>query len=197
MPISLSLLLIVLASGSMNLVLPQEPGDQQQSWRSSMACGANSVYLLLHSHGIEADYEAVMDEVGVTPKGCSLQDMMTACDKLGLDVAAFSGAPKDLADTDMPVVLHLDHWTGAADRVGHFVLLLGYDESLGYVEYLDPISLLKRRMTVDVFRRQWSGFGLAAVRRTSTLWIAIAMFAGGALLSAAAFRLRPAQVLSA
>lgn len=130
------------------------------SWRSPMACGANCVYLLLSAHGVPIDYETAMGEVDVTPRGSTLHDLATACSRLGLAVESVQTSPRYMATLALPIVVHLDHWTGSINRIGHFVLLLDYDEIVGTAEYLDPMSLLLRRVSIDVFRREWSGFAL-------------------------------------
>jgi ABC-type bacteriocin/lantibiotic exporter with double-glycine peptidase domain len=172
------------------LAMAQDPYAHTM-WRTPMACGANCVFLLVHAHGIPAAYERVLDVVGTTPRGSTLQDLERACREIGLPVAAASGTPSAFGSLALPIVVHLDHWTGSVDRIGHYVLLESYDEGAGVVEYLDPISLLRCRATIDAFRRQWSGFALVPERGSRVLPIAgLMLLAGFAFGSAVRYLIR-------
>jgi len=92
----------------------------------------------------------------VGPDGASLQQLKELCDSLGLRVSVYSASPEQCKHVSLPAIVYFDNYRGSG---GHFQLLVGLDDD--EVRLIDGTTATLDFMTVDDFRRRWSGYLLA------------------------------------
>ena len=143
-----------------------------QSWRSGANDGRNSLYVLAQSIGKDVAYGQLTSFISVPS---SMRELQEGAVEVGITLRAERCGPRQLADMPMPAIVHLrDYRTGEAN----FALVYRVRE-LG-VGVFDGSSSTISELSIDEFRRRWSGIALVRGEPRS-YWIA---FLGAAVLAA-------------
>jgi ABC-type bacteriocin/lantibiotic exporter with double-glycine peptidase domain len=136
---------------------------------SEQTCGAACLRMLFAALGVTHDEATIAQHCGVTPLGCTVQDLVTGAQALSLNAAllAVTGEPAATAalSNQTPFVAMID--LASLGSPGpmfqwHFVvpLALAQDE----VIFHDPADGPDRRAKLDDFLAAWATAGYRGVR---------------------------------
>lgn len=134
------------------LELPENP----RAYDQRLACGPLCLLYLERLFGKPTSYDEVLAVCRPGPKGTSLQQLANAAPQLGLAAVGFEVDVDVLSSIAAPVLLHLN----GTGEMGHFVVLLGYDDEIRSYHLFDPA---RGAVTSEksVLECQASGRGLA------------------------------------
>lgn len=136
---------------------------------SPVTCGPTCLRMLCATHGSAFDEATVAQRCGLTPQGCSIQDLIMGAQALGFNAALLSiaGEPAAIAalSNQTPFVAMIDLAAlhpGLPMLQWHCVvpLTLIQDE----VIYHDPADGPDRRAKLDDFLTAWATAGYRGVR---------------------------------
>jgi predicted double-glycine peptidase len=152
--------LAILASPSQLLAVETAVQDPDrfggEAWRSSENQAANCLYLELSVLGHPVDYSKVKAALAPGRKPISLADLKGAASRLGCRMQVRRSNPAGLARLPMPVIAQM------SDREGRGSLAVIIDLDATNCRLIDGTNALLSEISIDDFRRQWSGFVLAA-----------------------------------
>lgn len=135
---------------------------------SEQTCGVACLQMLFAALGSTYDEATIAQHCGMTPLGCTVQDLVTGAQALGFNVALLPvyGEPDALAalSNDMPFVAMIDL---AGLHSGpmfqwHFVVPVALAH--GDVVFHDPADGPDRRAKQDDFLAAWATAGYRGVR---------------------------------
>lgn len=121
-------------------------------------CAAACVASVCAYFGLRLPMLRIREMCGTGPDGTTLQGILDACGKLGLDAAGLKAREKhiaDLKDAAKPVIMHLQKRNGWL----HYVVLYGMDDRRA--EVMDPEDGLMHRLPLTELEEEWSGFIVA------------------------------------
>ena len=103
-------------------------------------CGPFSLSIICKMLGVNADLEEIARLAKTTEKGTSFKGLANAADQLGLDVKGLRMSPKQLSESNTPLILHVrdDHFLVVESVIGENVRLIEIDRE----PYLMPMSEL-------------------------------------------------------
>jgi ABC-type bacteriocin/lantibiotic exporter with double-glycine peptidase domain len=135
---------------------------------SEQTCGAACLRMLFAALGVSHDEATVAQHCGLTPLGCTVQDLVTGAHALGLGAAllpAFSEPAAVVAlSNETPFVAMMD-LAGLYNRgpmfQWHFVVPLGLAQ--GEVTFHDPADGPDRKVKLDDFLAGWATAGYRGV----------------------------------
>jgi len=107
-------------------------------------CGALSLYTALRSCGVKVELsEVVRPDVVSSADGSSLEDLRSAAERFGVEMAPVKSFPADmLPELSAPAILHVSPTTGTTDY-SHFILYCGDLDGLAMVyDAPGPIQLM-------------------------------------------------------
>jgi hypothetical protein len=139
-------------------------------WREARNCGLNCLYVLLHSAGVNPSYDELRAVTPVGSHGSSLSELCAAAGKMGFPAAAYKTDWEGLLTMPLPVVVHLDHYSGNTERAGHFMILTRVIEDGSKVELFDAGIALRQVLDAARVRKLWSGYVLLLTPERSLLW---------------------------
>ncbi len=114
------------------------PWDWKPSWRDNTDCGPNALYVLLNLEGHSVKLDQVKALVPLDPvKGCSLEALRQASEKLGFPVEARFVKSNDLAKLPPPFIFH--GAISSEKNLGHFVVAVGFDKKKRNFALIDPV----------------------------------------------------------
>jgi ABC-type bacteriocin/lantibiotic exporter with double-glycine peptidase domain len=136
---------------------------------SEQTCGAACLRMLFAALGVSHDEATVARHCGLTPLGCTVQDLVAGAQALGFNAAllSVSGEPAAIAalSKETPFIAMID--LAGLSNVGpmfqwHFVVPLGLasDE----VAYHDPADGPDRQAKLDDFLAAWATAGYRGAR---------------------------------
>lgn len=121
-------------------------------------CAAACVASVCAYYGLRLPLLRIREACGTGPDGTSLQGIIDACGKLGMDAAGLRAREKNITDLQeavKPVILHLKKKNGWL----HYVVLYALDDSTATV--MDPEDGEIHRMKPAELEEEWSGFIVA------------------------------------
>ena len=121
-------------------------------------CAAACVASVCAHYGLRLPLLRIREACGTGPDGTSLQGIIDACGRLGMDAAGLRAKEKhitDLQEAVKPVILHLKKKNGWL----HYVVLYALDDSTATV--MDPEDGEIHRMKPAELEEEWSGFIVA------------------------------------
>lgn len=121
-------------------------------------CAAACVASVCAHYGLRLPLLRIREACGTGPDGTSLQGIIDACGKLGMDAAGLRAREKNITDLQeavKPVILHLKKKNGWL----HYVVLYALDDSTATV--MDPEDGEIHRMKPAELEEEWSGFIVA------------------------------------
>jgi ABC-type bacteriocin/lantibiotic exporter with double-glycine peptidase domain len=136
---------------------------------SEQTCGAACLRMLFAALGVAHDEATIAQHCGLTPLGCTVQDLVTGAQALGFNAALLpvSGEPAAIAalSQDTPFVAMID--LGSLSERGpmfqwHFVVPLGLAQD--EVTFHDPADGPDRQAKLDDFLAAWATAGYRGVR---------------------------------
>lgn len=137
----------------------QIPKTTIDSWRDGKRCGPNSLYVLLKLAGRKISMNHVLEVLPPHDNGVSMRELEDASQQLGMPMVTLQlGSLGDIENFQSPFIAHL-----SGNREGHFLIVLGINESKELVTVADAISCEIQEYSVSEFRRQWSGFVLVSI----------------------------------
>jgi hypothetical protein len=150
-----------LAAGAAGVVPPApSPTAIPLHERAGRECGLNSLFLLLRLSGHHVTHEQVQAAVAVGPSGTSLLELQQAASRLGAKTLISRCSMAELLHRPKPVIAYFHLKTpGTQDRTGHYVVVLGTDET--GVEVIDGTFATSFKYPASQFEAEWSGHILA------------------------------------
>ena len=136
---------------------------------SEQTCGAACLRMLFAALGAAHDEAIIAQHCGLTPLGCTVQDLVTAAQALGFHAAllSVSGEPAARAalSSQAPFVAMID--LASLGSPGpmfqwHFVVTLALAQN--EVLFHDPADGPDRRVPLDDFLAAWATAGYRGVR---------------------------------
>lgn len=136
---------------------------------SEQSCGAACLRMLFATFGVSHDEATIARHCGVTPLGCTVQDLVTGAQASGFNAALLPvfGASAAMAalsnETPFVAMIDLASLYGRGPMFQwHFVvpLTLAQDE----VTFHDPADGPDRRVKLDDFLAAWATAGYRGVR---------------------------------
>lgn len=121
-------------------------------------CAAACVASVCAHYGLRLPLLRIREACGTGPDGTSLQGIIDACGRLGMEAAGLRAKEKhitDLQEAVKPVILHLRKKNGWL----HYVVLYAIDDSTATV--MDPEDGEIHRMSPADLEEEWSGFIVA------------------------------------
>ena len=159
---------------------PKMPADSY--WRVARNCGLNSLFLLLKARGIEGiDYDSLSKVIAIGPKGSSLLDLRSAAYEVGHPVGVYKISPADLETRELPVIAHMDKFSGDFAGTGHLVLITEYDRTNGRVRVFDGVSALPGNVTMERFLQSWTGYIVDIPRMPAWIMLCASIVLGSIL----------------
>ena len=122
-------------------------------------CASACVASVCAYYGLRLPLLRIREACGTTQDGTTLQGIIDACGKLGLDAVGLQAKEKrllDLRDAAKPVIMHLKKKNGWL----HYVVLYGMDADRA--EVMDPEDGRMHRIPLQELEEEWSGFIVAA-----------------------------------
>ena len=164
---------------------PQEaaPGQAEPPaiWRTGLACGVNAAYALgLLESAEPLEYSDFQAAIPVGERGASLAAVAEGLRACGIPCEVVRATPKDLVPSRLPILVHFDQVSGNV-AVGHYCILVDYDEALDTATVIDGANGLQYDMNIDPFRRMWSGYAVVPTRGADP-WARIELLLGVATL---------------
>jgi ABC-type bacteriocin/lantibiotic exporter with double-glycine peptidase domain len=136
---------------------------------SEQTCGAACLRMLIAALGVTHDEPTIAQHCGLTPLGCTVQDLVAGAQALGFHAALLpvSGEAAALAalSKETPFIAMMD--LASLSSQGpmfqwHFVVPLGLAQD--EVTFHDPADGPDRRATVDDFLAAWTTAGYRGLR---------------------------------
>lgn len=124
----------------------------------STDCAAACIASVCAYYGLRLPLLRIRNACGTGADGTTLQGIIDACGKLGLEAAGLRAKEKnitDLTDAAKPVIMHLRKKNGWL----HYVVLYGMDRS--HAEVMDPEDGNLHRIRLEELEEEWSGFIVA------------------------------------
>lgn len=150
--------------------------DVQKPWQTPRYCGVNSLYALMRLERIPIEHATLAEELAVTERGASLEDLHGFAEKHGLSNDVIKSTPAELRTMRFPAIAHLK---GGRDE-GHYVVLCGmtyHNPSLIRVSLLDGTSCLFEERDLGGFVRDWSGYLLVPRPSPTMIVLRYALYA--------------------
>jgi ABC-type bacteriocin/lantibiotic exporter with double-glycine peptidase domain len=136
---------------------PMPIPDPAELVRTPRNDGLNCLYLILRLFEKPPRYEDLRAALAPGPDGNNLAEIRTAARSAGLKTRVVKSTPDALRRGPFPMIAALDD---PAENSGRFVLLVGLAEDKCIL--IDGGYALLKQVTIDDFRRNWSGYVLVA-----------------------------------
>lgn len=124
-------------------------------WRTPSHDAINCLYVFLRFHNIDVDYLDLLNRLPPTDQGTTIVDMCNLCRHYGLLAAIAKWTPDRLEKGSLPVITHV---TNRLDEGGAYVILLARKKNTCFVITGDSAAI--ETISMDTFRRHWSGYVL-------------------------------------
>jgi len=152
-----------------------EPADArpQDVRRQMVMCGPNSLYLLLHLHGVSVDRRQIEKYMPSYPDRMSLLRLKEACADFGLATEIRRCTLDELSQhIDTPMVAHVLPAHAPDAESGHFIVM--FRDQSGSIKGVDATTGYFYQASSPVFQKKWkwNAYILLPVRQASTLEVA-------------------------
>jgi ABC-type bacteriocin/lantibiotic exporter with double-glycine peptidase domain len=158
--------------------LSDQTKDQLWVRHDLVACGPNSIYLLLRMHGIVVPPERIEIFFPSNPKGMSLTEVRDACGSLGLESEVLHCSVSDLiANFPGPVIAYTNPFLGVRDA-GHFIVIFAVKDNSIYL--LESTTGQIIETTPQKLEAKWRGYVIIPKDHTftkSAFWSSIVFWA--------------------
>lgn len=140
--------------------------------------GMNCLYLQLRLLGYSLDYETYRKTLPTLPITVSLDSLANDADRFGVSLVPVKLTYIELTQSKQPIIIYFEE---EALGNGRFMLFLSASPDQQHVELIESATIVHRRMTVDQFRRYWTGYALVPqhankwnvwIRRVAALLVA-------------------------
>lgn len=150
-------------------------------WRTMRWSGANALYMLAKSHGVECHYADAQRFFAAERPTYTLHDMASMSRQLGLPAAVTTPDVQALRHGTLPVVAHIDPIENGQDyrRAGRLVLICRIMPDS--VTCYDCATALQEVVAFDDFLRMWSGACITATPPRATHQLAWCLACTGLL----------------
>jgi hypothetical protein len=140
------------------MLSPATTGAESDShWRDEPSCGRTCCYLMMKLQNLNVTHQQVVNSITLSPKGSSLQDLWSCCNRLGMNTEVIKATPADFDKLPLPAIAHLYHPESDAGGMGHYVVVIASDEHNIYL--LDPtFPRIVASTARGNFFRSWSGY---------------------------------------
>ncbi len=141
-----------------NLPLSVVESQNGEDWyRTPEYDGMNCLYLQLRLLGCPLDYETYRKTHHNPPTSVSLNSLANIADQFGVSLVPVKLTYLQLWQCEQPIIVYVEE-----EELGHgrFMLFLSANLDQEHVEVIDGASIVHRRMTIDQFRRHWTGYAL-------------------------------------
>jgi len=121
-------------------------------------CAAACVASVCAHYGLKLPLIRIREACGTSADGTTMQGVIDACGKLGLEAAGLKSKNKDidsLRKVDRPVILHLEKKNGWL----HFVVLYGMGKD--HARIMDPEDGRMHKTGLKELEEEWSGYIIA------------------------------------
>jgi hypothetical protein len=155
-------------------------------WRSNRACGANCLYLVLRSKGVDADYSDVQHRL-VKKELSSLHDLREVARQYGVELVLCKLTPNGLRATPFPVILHLESILPTGVSRNHFIAVLGLEGKEGSenVAYMDGTTGEIVKKSKEKLLKDWTGFAAYVSRPPPSICSSFVGLLGGVVMGGA------------
>jgi Peptidase C39 family len=133
-------------------------------WRRTDNDGILCLFLELRWCGYNRSFEQYLAEIGDDTKPRDFKSLVSAAKRLGYDLAPIQISMTDIEKMDVPPLVHLERTDGGS---GYFAVVVECNER--FVLLVNGPQAAIRQIRKDTFRREWSGYALVPVAR-STIW---------------------------
>jgi hypothetical protein len=118
--------------------ITEETWNWMPKWRDQADCGPNALYVLMKLEGYNVTLDQVKKLIPLDPvKGCSLESLILASEKLDFPIDARFVKPSDLSKVPRPFILH--GITSQEKNLGHFLVVADFDKKKKNFALIDPI----------------------------------------------------------
>jgi Peptidase C39 family len=108
----------------------------EPAWREPADCGPLALYGLMRLKGYNVTLEDVKTRCQLDPQeGCSLENLRQLGEQLGMTAEIRYVNVKDIRNVPPPFILH--GVTSIAENIGHFTLVVDYDDKTGNYSWID------------------------------------------------------------
>jgi hypothetical protein len=136
-------------------------------WRDQADCGPNALYVLMKLERYNVTLDQVKKLIPLDPiKGCSMESLILASEKLGFPIDARFVKPNDLSKVPRPFILH--GITSQEKNLGHFLVVADFDKKKKNFALIDPIRETYGWNPETSVLRGYSGYIL--IPRYSNVW---------------------------
>lgn len=152
----------------------------ERPWQNGKMCGPVALYILLNLQGRVVSYEDVRGGMTVGADGTSMAALQDTAAQFGVRLRPVKVAADDLKTLPTPFLVH---WmpTGDDPSTGHFDVVIGHVEGIGY-DTVDTSQCLLKRINYSSASPQFDGYALILDRSdwgNQLLWAAFyALLAG-------------------
>jgi hypothetical protein len=124
-------------------------------WRTPSHDAINCLYIFLRFHNIDVDYLDLLNRLPPTDQGTTIVDLCNLSHHYGFPAAIAKWTPDRLEKGSLPVITHM---TNRLDEGGTYVILLARKQNTCFVITGDSAAI--ETISMDMFRRHWSGYVL-------------------------------------
>lgn len=154
------------------------PNSEWQPWRTPRNQGVNVLFCYLRIHNVECEYsDLVKEQMELTGMGpYSANTLVQIAENRGVKLSVVSLTLKEFESCERPFITYL---TADTTEDGAFVLVM--DSVEDEVFYIHGATASIRSMSVENFRRVWSGIVLLDTSRRNLNWMLFGLCFSGAL----------------
>ena len=157
------------------------PGADHLIWRTPANDGLNSLFIQLKTRGMSQSYSDFCEQFPQGAHADSFAAMVEIAARFGYALAPARLSIRDLAGIRGATMVHLE---SCGPEAGQFAIFLGIDG--GSVNLVSGGSAEIEAMSLEQFRRRWSGYALAGA--ASPHWSRLATSGAALVLSLIALR---------
>lgn len=138
-------------------------------WRERSDCGPLALFVMMGLQNERASLDDVKGQIHIDPeRGCSLKDLQTAAERLGMTTEARFVTPRELQNVPGPFILH-GVWS-IEKNLGHFFVVIGYDSESKRYAIIDTTMARVGWLPEDTITRGYSGYILLPKHPLSRQW---------------------------
>jgi ABC-type bacteriocin/lantibiotic exporter with double-glycine peptidase domain len=129
-------------------------------------CGAKALQIVMAYYGVEIREDELMSQLGSTPDGTSIKNMISVAQKHGFEVEAAHGlsleSVKQYVDEGYPVIILLQAWAEKYmtledwkedTKDGHYVIVIDYNNHI--IVFEDPSSFHRTWLSEEELNARW------------------------------------------
>ena len=152
------------------MAIPSSSGPVFTQWRAPHRDAANCLYFLIRFHDRSISYSRVLNALQGGNRRTNLGSVRSAARQLGLNCGIYRSGFDDILKLNKPALVYMED---GGVRGGSFCVLLSIYESGrggGGALVLNGGLATLRHISLEDFRRQWTGYILIADGQISDGW---------------------------